>query len=386
MTHFIRLSLIIILIPLVTFAFNSTRFGSRGFFHVQSASTLYKGTLDAGTNLNFFTKVGDYLGEAKPDNFAAVNWWDVQYNIYSTYGMLDNLDMTFMWRIYQDANRLIYGEGESEYQYNIPEDIFLDFKAGSFGFNNNRFNLGFITSFRIPLAEHYNYFFEPYTAGGFEFGLTGLASYFHDPYLHDRSYSIHLNLGWYYHNDAGKVLFTDPDGLEYKADGNASALQYGLAFSYPTELFDLNLEFWGNNFISEPDTMAYSRENYMYLTPSVKFKPKPWFNFQMGLDIRVSKDEDTSSELLPSPKERLSLPNYPSWKLYMALNFRLLPWGSGFEGSKASRSKVDFYESLLKDSRRSEKIEEELRRLRKEREQAEKELEELRQMLEEQGK
>ncbi len=70
----------------------------------------------------------------------------------------------------------------------------------------------------------------------------------------------------------------------------------------------------------------------------------------------------------------------------MALNFRLLPWGSAFEGSKTSRSKVDFYESLLKDSRRSEKIEEELRRLRKEREQAEKELEELRQMLEEQGK
>jgi hypothetical protein len=386
MTYFIRLSLIIILIPLVTFAFNSTRFGSRGFFHVQSASTLYKGTLDAGTNLNFFTKVGDYLGEQKPENFSGVNWWDVQYNIYSTYGMLDNLDMTFMWRIYQDTNRGIYGEGESDYQYNIPEDIFLDFKAGSFGLNNNRFDLGFITSFRIPLANNYNYYFEPYTAGGLEFGLTGLASYFNDPYLHDRSYSVHLNLGWYYHNDAGKVLYKDPTGLEYRADGNASAFQYGLAFSYPTELFDLNLEFWGNNFVNAPDTMAYSRENYMYITPSVKFKPKPWFNFHMGLDIRVSKDEDTSSKLLPSPKETLSLPNYPSWKLYMALNFRLMPWGSGFEGSKSGRSKVDFYESLLKDSRRSEKIEEELRRLRKEREQAEKELEELRQMLEEQGK
>ncbi|OGB64906.1 MAG: hypothetical protein A2Y94_11040 [Caldithrix sp. RBG_13_44_9] len=386
MTYFIRLTLIIILIPLVTFAFNSTRFGSRGFFHVQTASTLYKGTLDAGTNLNFFTKVGDYLGEAKPENFAAVNWWDVQYNIYSTYGILDNLDMTFMWRIYQDANRYLVGEGESEYQYNIPEDIFLDFKAGSFGINNNRFNLGFITSFRIPTAQNYNYYFEPYTAGGFEFGLTGLASYFNDPYLHDRSYSVHLNLGWYYHNDAGKVLYKDITGVEYKADGNASALQYGLAFSYPTELFELNLEFWGNKFINAPDSMAYSREDYMYITPSVKFKPKPWFNFNLGLDIRVSKDEDTSSKLLPSPKERLSLPNYPSWKLYLALNFRLLPWGSGFEGSKTGRSKVDFYESLLKDSRRSEKIEEELRRLRKEREQAEKELEELRQMLEEQGK
>jgi hypothetical protein len=385
MTQFIRLTLIIVLIPLVTFAFNSTRFGSRGFFHVQTASTLYKGTLDAGTNLNFYTKVGDYLGEQKPENFSAVNWWDVQYNIYSTYGILDNLDMTFMWRIYQDTNRGLIGKGESEFQYNIPEDIFLDFKAGSFGLSNNRFNLGFITSFRIPLAENYNYSFEPYTAGSPAFGLTGLTSFYNDPYLHDRSYSVHLNLGWFYHNDAGQVLFYDGT-REYKADGNASEFQYGLAFCYPTELFDLNLEWWGSQFINQPDTMAYSRENLMYVTPSVRFKPKPWFNFHMGLDIRVTKDEDTSYKLLPS-SATVNLPNYPAWKLYMALNFRLLPWGSGYEGSKSSsRTKVDFYESLLKDSRRSEKIEEELRRLRKEREQAEKELEELRQMLEEQGK
>ena len=51
-------------------------------------------------------------------------------------------------------------------------------------------------------------------------------------------------------------------------------------------------------------------------------------------------------------------------------------------------AEIDFYifedrQKLLKDSQKSEQIEEELRRLRKEREQAEKELEELRQMLEE---
>jgi hypothetical protein len=65
------------------------------------------------------------------------------------------------------------------------------------------------------------------------------------------------------------------------------------------------------------------------------------------------------------------------------MNFKLLPWGGGYSEEEAGRSRVDFYERLLKDSQKSEQIEEELRRLRKEREQAEKELEELRQMLEE---
>ncbi len=382
MAQHYRLFWVLLFIPLMAMAFNSGRFGSRGYLHVQSASTLYKGTLDAGTNLNFFTKVGDYLGQQKPQNFAAVNWWDVQFNSVFSYGMLDNFDMTLMWRMYQDTNR---GGGNLDNEYNVPEDIFLDFKTGSWGLNNNRFNVGLLGSLRIPTKKTYNYFFEPYTAGSVEYGFTGLVSFFNDPYLHDRSFSLHLNLGWYNHNDAGKVLFETPTKV-FKASGNATELQYGLAFSYPTELFDLNLEWWGIRFNNRPNTMAYSREDFMYVTPSVRFKPNPWFNFNLGLDVRLSKDEDTSSPLLPSPKRNLNLPNYPSWRLYLGMTFRLLPWGGGYGSEKPGRSKVDFYESLLKDTKRSEKIEEELRRLRKEREQAEKELEELRQMLEEEGK
>ncbi len=377
-----RLFLLILFIPLMALGFNSTRFGSRGFLHVQSASTLYKGTLDAGSNLNFYTKVGDYLGQQKPENFTAVNWWDVQGNTVFSYGMLDNFDVTMMWRIYQDTNR---GGGNFNEEFNVPEDIFLDFKTGSWGLNNNRFHLGLLASVRIPTAGEYNYFFEPYSAGSVEYGFTGLVSFFNDPYLHDRSYSLHLNLGWYNHNDAGKVLFETPTEV-YKANGNATEFQYGFAFSYPTELFNLNLEWWGISFINRPDTMAYSREDFMYITPSVTFKPKPWFDFDLGLDVRLSSDEETSAGILPAPSDRLNLPNYPSWRIYLGLTFRLLPWGGGYGAEEPGRSKVDFYESLLRDTNRSEKIEDELRRLRKEREQAEKELEELRQMLEEEGK
>jgi hypothetical protein len=380
MSHFYRLFLLLLLVPLVAFAFNSSRFGSRGFLHVQSASTLYKGTFDVETNLNFYTKVGDYLGDQKPANFAAVNWWDVQFNSVFSYGALDHLDLTLMWRLYQDTNRLgLNGEQQGE---NVPEDLFLDIKTGSWGVSNNRFHLGFLVSGRIPTASYYNYFFEPYSAGGVEYGFTGLASYFNDPYLHDRSYSVHLNLGYYNHNDAGKTLYELGDQI-WKADGNSTEIQYGLAFSYPTELFQLNLEFWGINFMSQPDTMAYSRENFMYLTPMVRFTPNPWFNFYLGLDVRLSSAENTSSSLLPAPSSNLNLPNYPSWKLHLGLEFRIMPVGGRYGAEKPGQTKVDFYESLLKDSQKSDKIEEELRRLRKEREQAEKELEELRQMLEE---
>ncbi len=380
MSNLYRLFFIVLLVPLMAFAFNSSRFGSRSFLHVQSASVLNKGTLDFHSNLNFYTKVGDYLGEQKPANFAAVNWWDVQFSTIFSYGLIDHFDVTMMWRLYQDTNR-----GGGQYAgnvYNTPEDFYFDLKTGSFGLSNNRFHLGALGSVRIPAGSKHNYFFEPYTAGAFEFGLTGLVSYFNDPYLHDRSFSLHLNLGWYNHNDAGKVLYETVTQV-WKASGNSSELQYGFAFSYPTELFSLNLELWGINFISRPDTMAHSREDFMYITPSVKFKPNEWFSFNLGLDVRLSGDKNTSSLLLPTPSARLDLPNYPSWKLLLQANFRVLPFGGGEPRGREVRSKTDFYEKLLRDREKSRSIEDELRRLRKEREQAEKELEELRQMLEE---
>ncbi|MFZ0391173.1 MAG: hypothetical protein WAN36_12010 [Calditrichia bacterium] len=351
--------------------------------HVQSANTLNKGTLDVRTNLIFFTKVGDYLGQNKPANFNAVNYWDVQSNVMVSYGFMDHFDVTLMNRIYQDNHK--------PSEYNAPEDIFLDMKLGSYGVNNNRFGLGLLGQLRIPTGQEYNYPFEPYTAGAVEYGLTGLFSFFNDPYLPDRSFGLHLNLGWYYHNDAGKVIYTDnKTGTEYKADGNASELQYGLGFDYPTELFNLNLELWGISFINQPDKLAYSRENFTYVTPSVRFKPRPWFSFDLGLDVRVSSDKETSADgILPAWVSNLELPNYPSWKVYLGANFTILPTeGPTTQPGRDSdvRSRVDFFENLLRERQKTRNIEDELRRLKKEREQAEKELEELRQMLEEQDK
>ena len=48
--------------------------GSNSLVHVQSASTMKEKRLDFRTDVQFFTKVGDFLGQTKPANFSAVNF------------------------------------------------------------------------------------------------------------------------------------------------------------------------------------------------------------------------------------------------------------------------------------------------------------------------
>lgn len=358
--------------------------GSKGLLHVQSASTLNARRLDFRSNMNFFTKVGDFLGQTKPANFTVVNFWAVQGNALLTYGIADHLDATLTTRVYQDVHKTN--------EFNTPGDLFLDIKAGSFNVLNNRINLGAQTSFRFPTGEDVNYPFENYTAGALEFGIKGLFSYYADPFLNHRDISFHANVGWYNYNDAGKTIFSvtalDSTVTEFTAGNNATSLQYGLGFIYPTELFDLNLELWGNTFLNQPDSLALSREDFLYITPSVRFKPKWWFNLDLGLDVRVSTDKDETSTQITF-LDQLELPNYSSWRLHFGLNFVLNAGDDRIRGGISEnadiRDKVDFYERLLQEREKTRSIEEELRRLKQERERAERELEELRQLLEEEG-
>ncbi len=376
--------LILLLAPCLLFA---EGFGSNGLMHVQSAATLKPQRLEFRTNMKFFTKVGDFLGQAKPSNFSVVNYWDVQSNALLTYGLAEHFDATVTNRIYQDVHN-------HDKEFNSPGDLFVDLKAGSFGLSNNKFNVGGMAKLRFPTGDVHNYPFEKYTAGAVEFGFTFLFSYFKDPFLPNRDLSIHANVGWYNHNDAGKTLFTrtisDTVVQEFKAQNNATAVPWGLGVSYPTELFDLNLELWGNHFINKPDSFAFSRENFVYITPSIKFKPQWWINFTLGLDIRVSSDKDESTKAVSFVGHNLDLPNYPSWKLALGMNVVLNAGAEKIQGGigkKADiRKRVNFYERLLQEKENTRSIEEELRRLKREREQAEKELEELRQLLEEEGK
>ncbi|RMI04858.1 MAG: hypothetical protein D6681_08950 [Calditrichaeota bacterium] len=338
------------------------------------------------TNLRFYTKVGDFLGQTRPENFRVVNFWDVQSNAQLSYGIADHFDASFSARVYQDVH--------SRKEANTPDDMFLDLRIGSFGAANNKLKLGALFGLRFPTGEVHNYPFEEYSAGALEYGIHALVSYFNDPFLPHRDFSFHFNVGWYSHNDAGKTLFVehinDSTVIEHTAGNNATAIRYGMGFIYPTELFNLNLELWGTAFTAQPDSFARSRENFTYLTGSILYKPKWWLHLNLGLDLRVSNDKDETVRRATIAGGALDLPNYPSWKLTLGANF-VLSSGTdrirgGVGGQSDIKKRVDFYERLLQEREKTRSIEEELRRLKREREQAEKELEELRQLLEEEGK
>ncbi|HQU72170.1 MAG TPA: hypothetical protein PKV71_02810 [Calditrichia bacterium] len=338
--------------------------------------------------MNFFTKVGDVLGGQRPENFTLTNYWDVQGNMYLSYGITRHVDASVQLRVYQDVHQdgSIFVKQE---EYNLPDDLFLNLKIGNFGLSGDRVQLGTMFALRAPTGSVHNYPFEPYTAGGFEFGFFGLFSYYNDPFINERDFSFHVNVGWYYYNDSGKTLY-DVSSLAspIKSQVNSSSLQYGVGFTYPTEKFDLNLELFGLAFTSQPDPFAHSRENFMYVTPSLRYKPSWRYSFDLGMDIRVSSDEDESDPAVSFSGKALDLPNYFSWRMRLGFNLTLTSGTDKF-GSVNDRGdvkeRVDFYDRLLREREKTRSIEEELRRLRREREQAEKELEELRQLLEEEG-
>lgn len=361
--------------------------GGNSLLHVQTASSLKPGRLQFRPSMSFFTKSVDYFGQSQAPQ-ESVGWWTVTGDVGMSYGIIDHFDVAAMLRLYQDTNR----KGE----HNIPDDLFLDFKAGSITLGSGKTQAGALLSFRVPVGDQHNYPFELYAGGSFEFGIMGLFSYYMDPYFPDRDMSFHFNLGYYSHNDDGQTLFdevTNPQGTvimpALEASTSAAQLQYGVGFVFPTELFNINLELWGGAFTSEPDSAVYSRENYMYFTPSITFKPIETVNFELGADIRVNKDENTTVIPTGYPsgfnnRVGTDFPNYSSWKFNLGMSFILMKESRSYSGKGVDvRNKINFYESMLQEKERTRSIEEELTRIRREREQAEKELEELRQLLEE---
>jgi len=211
-------------------------------------------------------------------------------------------------------------------------------------------------------------------------------SYYLDPYLPDRSFSTHLNLGWFNHNEAGKVVYKV--GNEQKAQVNSSELQYGLGFSYPLDEFKFMLEVNGMTYLQQPDTMIYGREDFIYVSPSIRYQASNWISMDLGLDYRISSDEEETSGVRLFT-ETLDLPNYSSWRINLGINIRVLPIEEttvteGQVERKRFNKRVEFFQSIIEEREKAEDVREELDKLQQQREEAESELEELKQILEEQ--
>jgi hypothetical protein len=351
--------------------------GGRGLTYVYSAWNLDPGYLTMYAHTRFFGKVGDI--SLVNNVSSAVTFWDVQGGLAFNYGISEKLELVFSPIIYQDNHK--GGRG-----YNLIDDIFLTLKLGSLGRKGGSFKYGFDISTRFPSAKKHNVSFEPYAAGKVSFGFRSRFSYAVDPLYPDDGLNFHLNLGYWNHNDVGEQLselnpLVDP----VRVTSPTQEFLFGTGVIVPTDKFDFSLEVYGNAFIQEPPRTAYSRENYTYVTPKVRYKAYRWLSIDMGLDIRVSSNTDKTDYTLVGRFP--GIPNYPDWRISLGTRWTLLPTTIYSTNERdilmrKAETRRELFEQIIREQRETEAAEEELERIKDERRKAERELERLRRILE----
>lgn len=376
-----KLGTVFLIVLFASVAFAQLPNGEKTFIRTQTANTYEKGELGIYSNMNFYSKAGDFIGQGlKPADFNAVNYWLVAGNVVFTYGLWDHLDATLGVRVYQDTH---YPN-----EFNFPDDVFLTVKYGGFKFGRNHFSQAFMTSFRFPTGEVHNYPFTEYASGAFEYAFMYAISYYADPYLPNRAFNVHFNAGWWNYNELGKVLYTRSNGEKLKATVNSSDYRMALAFSYPTGLFDFRLELTGMLFIQQPDPFVYSAEEWAFLSPSIRYRMFKWVSADFGLDFRISPADRNATSGIPQISQRVDLPpNFPNWRVQMGLNFDLnLLAGSSktsvvtYEQQQA-KEKAKVFETVLEEKEKANAVQDEIENLKKVRKDAEKEIEELKKIL-----
>jgi len=66
---------------LLTNVFAQLTNANQELFHTQTASTIDPGQLQVFTDMNFFTRAGDFIGASEPVDFDQVNYWLVAGNM-----------------------------------------------------------------------------------------------------------------------------------------------------------------------------------------------------------------------------------------------------------------------------------------------------------------
>ena len=363
---------ICLLVWTATVASGSTINGGPGLHYVNSAWTLNQGNLTLKAQSRFFGKVS-------PN--SAVTIWDVQGASSFNYGITDHLEIQFTPIIYQDSHKGKSGKG-----YNLIDDLFLSLKLGSYRLKTNHLVYGLSLLSRIPTAKDHNVVFEPYSADTFSWGFKALGTYSRDPLYPEDNLNVHINLGYYNHNDVGHKLSEHPDIDTVTVKKMSQEMFYGIGVSYPNAEFDFSLELHGNYFIQKPPReTAYSLENYVYITPGVSYCVTRWMTFNFGADIRISPDKDES--LYHFNREVKGMSNYPTWRINLGVKMQILPTDVFRLTEKdilirKAESRRKLFEQIIREQHETESAEEELERIKNERLKAERELERLRRILE----
>jgi hypothetical protein len=310
-----------------------------------------------------------------------ITFWDVQGGFTAHYAVSRRLELTLAQTLYQDTHH--DGKGG-----NFPDDLFLMAKFGSYGGLRSKVKIGFITGARLPLAQQHNVILEPYSGGGLEVGVLGLLSYSKDVLIPENAFNLHLNLGLWQHNDIGKDLIAGAD--EFAALRSSRTLMWGAGFAIPSHEFDFTVELFGRNFMVRPPETAYSREDFAYLTPGVKYHASHRMALNVNVDFRVSADKD-ATRYIPRLNNQVNpdLPSHPSWRLRfgarLALNKPAPPPGQKplFVNSngRLTTAQKTLEKQLNEERKKTESAEEELTKIRDDRKRMENMLARLRGLL-----
>jgi hypothetical protein len=345
--------------------------GGRGPTFVRSAWNLEPGYFTLYAHTRFYGKVVNTV-PISGGGTQAIAYWNVQGGAALNYGISRHFEASLVPMIYQDTNR-------SGNAFNIIDDIFLRLKIASLGQRGAAMSYGIELGTRFPTGKIHNIPFEPYSAGKFSFGATGIMSFARDPLYPEDGFSAHFNLGYWNHNDVGQVLSLAPVPVTKMTQ----EVLYGAAVILPSEKFNFRFELFGNAFLNAPPATAFSRTAVAYITPGVSYKPYRWMNLDASSDIRLTSQPSLSVV----PSRVFTLPTYSAWRVSLGMKITLLPTSLYSMSERdllmrKAESRRELFEQIIKEQRETESAEAELERIKEERRKAERELERLRRILE----
>jgi hypothetical protein len=269
-------------------------YGGKGYLHTNAALLLPPGALDLSFYARGYTTA---VNEAyNVDNYLS----NGTSAFTATFGFTRKLELAFTQILYQDLNGT-NTRGE-QVSLMIPGDTYVRFKIGGWSVGEKGF-FSLLPALRYRVGLYHDVDLEPYESEAVEPELTMLYSYYWKPLYPDEDKSLHFNVGYLNHND--------------HEDGPTNASQevnYLVSFLYPFRIFDFGCELFGTHFTKRPPVKVLGREDWLYVTPMVRYKPFKGFQFTMGIDMLVLGYINTSS------RQNL-LPNYSKWRISGRINF-----------------------------------------------------------------
>ena len=83
-----------LIIVMFLFSVTFTQYpGSKSLVHTHTGRVFDKGDLEVYTNINFFTKLGEWKEGTPPPEFSPVNWWNIAGNVILSFGLFNNFDV-----------------------------------------------------------------------------------------------------------------------------------------------------------------------------------------------------------------------------------------------------------------------------------------------------